>query len=109
MAEKETPQLRRLSRKLWRDHEQSEWGTERFDSLQMNAMSGRPACQYYVALEEESIPINEHAAAVAGSVADKSFPEDDDGDGRSPLLHAWQDEHGKAVRAGSRATRRSYR
>ena len=106
----QSPQLRRLSKKLWTDHELFEWGTERFASLQLNAMSGRPAGQYYVTLEEESIPINERAAVVARSIADTTSADGNDRSPQlSPQLHAWQKEHGKAVRAGGRATRRSYR
>ena len=88
--------LRRLSKHLWSDHEQFEWGTERFDSLQLNAMSGRPAGQYYLALAQEGIPIDKHRAAASG--------EDE-----SPLRCVWQDEHSKAVRDCNRVTQRSYR
>lgn len=107
MGNKETPPLRRLSKELWTDHEQFEWGTERFVGLQLNAMSGRLAGQYYVTLE--SVPISERAAA-AGTVADTIALENGENNGRSPLLHGWQDEYGKAlVQVGNTTTRRRYR
>ena len=107
--------LKRLSKALWSDHEDFEWGTERFDSLQLNAMSNRRTGEYYLAVARESIPITLDKAAAAtvvgtgGTHGDSIDQEDEDNAATSPLVYAWQDEHRKAVRVSNALTQRNYR
>ena len=99
--------LKRLSKDLWSDHEDFEWGTERFDSLQLNAMSNRRTGEYYLAVAQESIPVALDEAAAATIVgADDTHGDSNNHDGENDDV--WQDGYEKAVRVSNALTQRHY-
>ena len=104
------PPLRKLSKSLWQSHESTRWGEDVFTSLELNAMSGRPAGEYYVtvdggriAFDDPGLDAGEAWIAIAG-------------DGHTdPDAREWHDTrhtsscYSEAVHEAKKVTRRGYR
>ena len=92
------PPLRKLSKSLWQSHESTRWGEDVFTSLELNAMSGRPAGEYYVTVDGGRIAFDD--------------PGLDAGD---PCAREWHDTrhtsscYSEAVHEAKKVTRRGYR